>query len=327
MRRLRSIVNWLMLLQTVRAFASNNPVAAIERSARIAFEDSRYERRVTAALLLHLRLRGWDERFALAVAHWLDMLGRNAEAVPILKTHLDKSMHPMLACQYAWAIADTAPIEAFDDCKSFIECAATVPAQAPMLADTRAWMAYRCGNLLEAQRRLESICSHAHIFPDLAFHIARVSYDLGDKSRARQFLEKSFAHQRPFSGYYEAARLRSMLRLETVAEISSENVIVEQIPIINRFNAEENGLVLDLGGEMIILTWDRLWELADVSLEEKLACKLTPDRLGLVWPKLKFAQTSLHLKEAAMKGQVPPENRPLYGMYPATWYEPGGPLA
>ncbi len=315
--------SWLHRV-TVAQFSTQGAEIAMLNAARLAFQDSEYERSLSQALRAHLSRGSVNKAYLVAYTRWLDMLSRNGEAMPILEQALQSRNDPQLATQLAWAIADVAPIARFGENAKWIRMAETGATSAICIADTRGWMAFRVGDTATAKRYLAPLASSIENFPDIGYHLAAVAHAYGEYGEAAQYLKRCLAIDCPFGGIYEARRLQARLLQEVSSSATQSESMHVSINTIERFSTSHRGLTVSLSGNGVIsLTWDRIWELADATDEHKQKCHLTEDGLGLVWPDQKLALTSLHLEEAAMKGSVPPQYRSMYGRYPQTWIENG----
>jgi tetratricopeptide (TPR) repeat protein len=324
MSSIREHVNYWRHRRTVEQFSGAHAQTALVAAARRAFRDSEYESSLGAAFSLFL-LRGCvSKMFLLAYTRWLDMLGRNDEALPILERVLESVANAQLANQLAWVIADVAPATRFGENARWLSLAAEDPSAAVCIEDTRGWMAYRVGDLEAALQHLSPLAASIVTFPDIGYHLAVVAYAAGRQDEAAAYLDQALFADCPFGRIYDAMRLRSRLLQEASSSVQTDEDLELPIATIKTFSTTERHLVVSLNdGHVISLTWDRIWELADATDEQRQTCYVTEDRLGLVWPEPVLALTSLHLREAAMKGNVPPEYRPLYGRYPKSWLENG----
>lgn len=324
MASIQEYLNYLQHRRTLAQFSGANAHVSLIAAARRAFRDSDYEQSLGDALRFFLFRGGGTKVFLLTYTRWLDMLSRNEEALPILEWALDGCPDPQLATQLAWAIADVGPVERFDENAKWLAIAAADQSVAVCIADTRGWMAYRAGDFEAAFSYLIPLAPSIVDFPDIGYHLAAVSYARGQRQAAAAYLDQALAGDCPFGGIYDAMRLRARLLQETAATREKIEGLDLPIPLVKDLSTSERGLVVSLqNDEVICLTWDRIWELADATTEQKQACYVTEDRLGLMWPDQKLALTTLHIKEAAMKGNVPPEYRPLYGRYPKSWITNG----
>ncbi len=275
-------LNYWRHRRTVAQLSGANAQEALVAAARRAFNDSDYERSLGDALRFALYRGGIPKIFLLAYTRWLDMLSRNEEALPLLELVLSKLADPQLANQLAWVIADVESVGRFAENAKWLALAAADKSAAVCIADTRGWMAYRSGDLETAFGFLSPLASSISDFPDIGYHLAVVCYARGQRKDAEVYLDQVLSTGCPFSGIYDAMRLRARLLQEASVTTEKQEDLELSIPTIKTFSTTERGLVVSQhNGHVISLTWDRIWELADATDEQKQACYVTEDRLGL----------------------------------------------
>mgnify|MGYP003835723115 FL=1 len=74
----------------------------------------------------------------------------------------------------------------------------------PSVLDTLGWVEYRRGNLTEAEQWLRLALGGGAGGAEVAYHMGMVSFDLGQKEQARQFLQKALDAGVDFAGKEEA---------------------------------------------------------------------------------------------------------------------------
>ena len=154
-----------------------------------------------------------DLMILLAWATWLDLHGRNDEVIDTMrsKTLLVVGDH-LLACQFAWALADSGH---FDDAEKWCHLAElhknSHPEIMPLIADTRAWIHYRHDRLEAALETLKPALTYADDCPEIAYHAAAIMNRLGRVPEAKNYLKLALASRKPFSGRSDAERLDKKL--------------------------------------------------------------------------------------------------------------------
>jgi tetratricopeptide (TPR) repeat protein len=324
MASIREYVNYRRHRVTLAQLSGAQAQEALLSAARRAFQDSDYERSLGYAFRYVLSRGNADSTLVLVYTRWLDMLSRNEEAIPILEQTLKSISDPRLANQLAWAIADVAPTARFGENAHWITLARRDKTNAVRIADTLGWMAYRTGDPETAFTHLFPLASAIGEFPDIGYHLAVVAHARGEREAAVAYVDRVLAMDYPFGAIYDAMRLQARLLHDLSSKLPKSDEIERAVPTIKRFATSESGLVVSLdSGEVMSLTWDRIWELADATDQQKQTCFVTDDRLGMVWPDPELALTTLHLREAALKGSTPPQYRPMYRQYPKSWLEKG----
>ncbi len=146
----------------------------------------------------------------LEYARWLETVGRNADAVPVLTGGLKRPPYnPDLAAQLAWALADSGVD--LDQARHWYEVARQHHPQNPYLSDTGAWIEYRKGNYTAALDALQPGLPYAEQVPEIAYHAGAIHAKLGNRPEALHFLRLSLQIGRPFNGQEAAkALLESM---------------------------------------------------------------------------------------------------------------------
>ena len=144
-------------------------------------------------------------------AHWLDIMERNADAVPMLMEGLKQPpYHPDLAAHLAWALADSG-ID-LGQASHWFQIARQHYPQDPYLSDTQAWIEYRKGNYPGALEALQPSLPHAEQVPEIAYHAGAIHAKLRNRSEAVHFLRLSLQFGQPFNGQKEAKALLESLK-------------------------------------------------------------------------------------------------------------------
>ncbi len=147
-----------------------------------------------------------DPALRLAYATLLDMLGRNAEAVPLLVDGLRQPPYdPSLAAQLAWALVDSGGDPR--QIERWLSIAWEYEPARPALADTEAWVKFLQGDYAGALAAQEPALGFASQEPCIAYHAGAIHLKLGNPAEARKYLQLALAHKRPFSGRSDASGL------------------------------------------------------------------------------------------------------------------------
>jgi len=316
-----AMFEWVRRKSTVTGLGRAGAEELLGTCIARAFRDSTFESSLNSALSAAVAHQPTNTELVLNYCRWLDGLSRNEQAIPLLERAMEFApAHSQLALQLGWALAEAGAPESFGHAEKWLAVAEREKELRMNVADSRAWMRLRKGDFDTAWQILCDLPNRADAVPEIAYHRAAASDGRGDKESALFFLEQALSPGFPFCGVYDAMVLHSKLLRDRAPVASKQQEIILKVPTIARFHAEDNGLVISLdSGEVVSLSWDRIWELGDATPDQRRRCRLTRDRLGLAWPELRLALTSLHLQEAAMKGSARPEDRPLYGYTPNSW--------
>jgi Tfp pilus assembly protein PilF len=79
-------------------------------------------------------------------------------------------------------------------------------------ASTYGWVLYKLGRLDDAEKALQAAISGGSFTPDTAYYIARLSYDRGRESQAKQWLDIALKSNAPFAMRSEAKALLEQLK-------------------------------------------------------------------------------------------------------------------
>jgi tetratricopeptide (TPR) repeat protein len=135
----------------------------------------------------------------LEYATLLDWLGRNAEAVPILREGLRRSRNDAaLATQLAWALVDSGGHP--EEIDAVFRIAEKSPQARIPLADSAAWYLFRQGEYEEALEVQEPALELVDEVPEIAYHAGAILAALGQREEAKDYLALALQHERPFSG-------------------------------------------------------------------------------------------------------------------------------
>ncbi len=84
------------------------------------------------------------------------------------------------------------------------------------MIDTAAWIYYRKGEFKKARGLLLSIEENIRNVPVLNYHLGMISFRLGEKTEARQYLRLAIDSKQPFPGRDEAERMLGELQGEKI---------------------------------------------------------------------------------------------------------------
>ena len=167
------------------------------------------KRRVRAALASHPD----NVQLVFAYASWLDWEGDNVAAIPILREALVRWPGNFdLTCQLAWALVEVG-ID-LDEAESWIDRANGQNPNSLTVADTRAWLCYKRGDLESALRVLLPSLPLINAHPEISYHAGAIYAGLGDLVAARRYLEVAVRFPRRFSGRADAVKLLGELLSE-----------------------------------------------------------------------------------------------------------------
>jgi tetratricopeptide (TPR) repeat protein len=82
----------------------------------------------------------------------------------------------------------------------------------PEAASTYGWVLYKLGRLDEAENAFQKATSGGSVVPDTAYYIAKLLYDRGRESQAKQWLELALKSNGPFAMRQEAKELLDMIK-------------------------------------------------------------------------------------------------------------------
>ena len=74
----------------------------------------------------------------------------------------------------------------------------------PQVLDTLAWIQYRKGNFEEARDAMSDIGDKAKEISVLSYHFGMIYYKLGEKEKARDYLDSAVKSKEPFPGREKA---------------------------------------------------------------------------------------------------------------------------
>lgn len=157
------------------------------------FEDVlRYFRQAIDARPSHASLR-------LECARWLDQVGRNVDAIPLLREGLQSPPFDMdLAAQLAWALAETG--RDLDEARQWLQRARERSPRSPYLADTAAWIEYQGDQSARAWTEIQTALPLVDSIPEVAYHAGAIQARLGHPEEAVRYLQKALKIGRSFPG-------------------------------------------------------------------------------------------------------------------------------
>jgi Flp pilus assembly protein TadD len=79
------------------------------------------------------------------------------------------------------------------------------------VSDTLGWILYRSGNTADASQYLQLAVAAAPDDPDILYHLAVVTHALGDKTKARSYLQKALGLSETFHEAEAARKLYQSL--------------------------------------------------------------------------------------------------------------------
>ena len=82
----------------------------------------------------------------------------------------------------------------------------------PHVQDTGAWIAYRKGEFEKARDLLLRVEEEAKEMPVVTYHLGMVYLKLGEKQKAREYLQTALASEQAFPGKKEAERTLTGLK-------------------------------------------------------------------------------------------------------------------
>ena len=177
-----------LLAETERTLASTEPrpdrgAALYLARARHALAVAAPSGHVAGEFRKALALSPGDVAVRLEFAHWLDRVGRNAEAVPILRDALGKPPHdPHVVANLAWALAESGGD--LGEARQWLKLARDRPRTDPYLSDTEAWIEFRDGHADQAWAVLQASLGQAEQMPEIAYHAAAILERLGRRDQA-----------------------------------------------------------------------------------------------------------------------------------------------